>query len=381
MHGTGFLIMEQEKLNKNTEILEEGKQDNHKILTHCPYCSGKVVKKGKRKKKYEEVQVYYCKHCNKKFTSQITKHKTYPLRIIMDSLTLYNKLNSLNRISEMMDEKYGIKVSSQTISKWIKEYEKYASFLRMREFAEKKYDSKEIIEESKMMHNQIYHFKYHRAKLDMVLGEDYKHYRFKDLKEFLELINAECPHQLFRNTPRRASEFRDIFNLDEVKIVPKNNTAVKTANFVVQAVSNNKLRHEVLQEFMLANDSVTVATEVPVIIDSDDLRHYKHELNFDIPIQIKDNEYITGHIDIVQVRNGSVYIMDYKPGAKREKPIGQLTIYALALSRLTGIRLFHFKCGWFDDKDYFEFFPLHVVYKLKKGKRLPKEQTRLIKKG
>lgn len=69
--------------------------------------------------------------------------------------------------------------------------------------------------------------------------------------------------------------------------------------------------------------------------------------------------------------------MDYKPSAKKAKPIEQLTIYALALSRLTGIRLFNFKCAWFDNQNYYEFFPLHVVYKLKKTKRLPKEQTKL----
>ena len=40
---------------------------------------------------------------------------------------------------------------------------------------------------------------------------------------------------------------------------------------------------------------------------------------------------------------------------------------ALALSRLTGLRLFDFKCAWFDESDYFEFYPLHVVYKHKKG--------------
>jgi hypothetical protein len=46
-----------------------------------------------------------------------------------------------------------------------------------------------------------------------------------------------------------------------------------------------------------------------------------------------------------------------------------LTLYALALSRLTGLRLFEFKCAWFDEKHYFEFFPLHVVYKRKKGNK------------
>ena len=39
---------------------------------------------------------------------------------------------------------------------------------------------------------------------------------------------------------------------------------------------------------------------------------------------------LTGHIDLVQIRNGQVYILDYKPGASKERPIEQLTWYALA---------------------------------------------------
>mgnify|MGYP001588089563 FL=1 len=76
---------------------------------------------------------------------------------------------------------------------------------------------------------------------------------------------------------------------------------------------------------------------------------------------------ITGHIDLLQLRNGVLHILDYKPQAHKEKPIAQLTLYALALSRLTGLRLFHMKCAWFDESRYFEFFPLHVV--LKRGRR------------
>ena len=55
---------------------------------------------------------------------------------------------------------------------------------------------------------------------------------------------------------------------------------------------------------------------------------------------------ITGHIDFLQVRNGSVHILDYKPDARTNKPLAQLTIYALALSHLTGINLFDIKCAW-----------------------------------
>ncbi len=373
--------MSQEKLigeNKEEEIeSEDNNSENYKVLAKCPYCSGNIVKRGTRKKKFETVQRYYCENCNKSFTPAITKHKTYPLKIIMDSLTLYNRLNSAEQIPPMLNEKYGIQITSRIISDWLKEYAQYAPFLRMREFAAKKYDKKDIIEESKLFHQQIYNFKYHRAKLDLILNEEFRHYRFKPLQEFLELVTAECPNQIFQNSNKRASECKSLFNLDQVKIVPKNNAAVKTANFVTQAVSNNKLRHQVLQDFMLSNDSVTVAVETPLLMGADDIRHYRHELNYDVPIELNDNEYITGHADIIQVRNGLIYPMDYKPSADKEKPIDQLTIYALALSRLTGIRLYHMRCAWFDENNYFEFFPLHVVYKLKKGKRMPREQMRL----
>lgn len=375
--------MPQEKLIKDSQEEDpktENKTEdnnNYKSLTHCPYCHDKVVKRGKRKKKYEEIQIYYCKKCDKRFTSLITKHKTYPLRIIMDTLSLYNRLNPIENIPDAIREKYGITITSRTVSNWLKEYAQYTPFLRMREFAAKKYEQKEIIEESKLIHQQIYNFKYNRAKLDLIINEEFRHFRFKPLKEFLELATSECPHQLFKESTKRMSEFKNIFNLDQVKITPKNNAAVKTTNFVTQAVANNKLRHEVLQEFMLVNDSVTVAVEIPVLIGSDDLRHLKHELNFNIPIDLKDEEYTTGHVDIIQVRNGAIYLMDYKPSAKKEKPIDQLTLYALALSRLTGIRLYHMKCVWFDDKDYFEFFPLHVVYKLKKASMPSREQKKL----
>lgn len=346
-----MIKMSQESLieNKKGNDLEENNISSHKIITNCPYCKGKVIRKGLRKKKYEAVQRYYCKNCDKKFTSLITRHKTYPLKVIMDALTLYNRLNSLEEIPPIIKNSYGIKLAHQTISRWLKEYEQYTPFLRMREFAAKKYDKKEFIEESKLFHQQIYNFKYHRAKLDLILNEEFRHYRFKPLQEFLELVIAECPHQIFQSTTKRASEFKSVFNLEQVKFVPKNNAAVKIANFVIQAVSNNKLRHEVLQDFMLSNDTVTVASETPLLMNSDDIRHYRHELNYNVPIELNDNEYITGHADMIQVRNGSIYLMDYKPSAEKEKPIDQLTIYALALSRLTGIRLYHMKCAWFDE--------------------------------
>lgn len=119
---------------------------------------------------------------------------------------------------------------------------------------------------------------------------------------------------------------------------------------------------------MLVNDSVTVATEVPVLLDKEDLLHYQQELTFNVPLSLEEEEVITGHIDLIQVRKGMIHIMDYKPSARKVKPIDQLILYALALSRLTTLRLFHFKCAWFDEEC--------IVYK-KKKRRARRESAKV----
>jgi ATP-dependent exoDNAse (exonuclease V) beta subunit len=114
-----------------------------------------------------------------------------------------------------------------------------------------------------------------------------------------------------------------------------------------------------LQRFMLINDSVTVAVEVPVYLTGDDIAYYRGR-GFDLDFE---TDVITGHIDFLQIRNGHIHILDYKPDAGKETHAHvQLTIYALALARRTSLPLKFFKCGWFDEKDYFEFFPLQGVY-------------------
>ena len=72
--------------------------------------------------------------------------------------------------------------------------------------------------------------------------------------------------------------------------------------------------------------------------------------------------FITGHIDFLQVRNGSIHILDYKPDARTNKPIAQLVAYALALSRLVpGLTLADFRCAWFNETCYNEFAPARVL--------------------
>ncbi len=281
--------------------------------------------------------------------------------MIIEALSLYKKYYSCQQTADIIAKKYGLKISRQTVRLWLSDYEDYLLFRPLREKAAKITPTHKWIAETRLLHGQVYTYKYHRAKTEFTIRANERHARFAALQDYLEDVPTACPHDLYREQSPRASAQKHCFRLDGVKITPRHeNAAVQNARFVLQAVANNKRRHETVQDFMLVNDSATIAVEVPVLLGADDLDDL-WEQGYDIPLTLERDEIITGHIDIVQMRYGVIHILDYKPGARREKPIEQLMIYALALSCLTGIDLYHFKCAWFDDADYFEFYPRTVV--------------------
>jgi len=340
-----------------------------KEAAKCPYCLSKhFIKSGKRIKKYETQQRYFCNDCKRFFVPQLVKGKSFPLKVILDGLSFYNTGYTLVDSCKFLKENYGMDVQDSTLSEWVKEFEPLCRYGRLRPYGLKLFSPAQVIRTTHLYHHQVYDFSVHRAKLALLL-QDYQYGKFDNLREFLEAAQSECPHQFFKDG-LRISELKADFNLDKVIIREKQNFATRLAKLLLQAVSDNKLRHRSLQDFMLRNDSVTVAVEVPVYMDQMDIEHMQDELKFKIPIKL--DKVLTGHIDALQLRNGAIHILDYKPqdrDKRRIKPITQLTLYALALSRLTGLRLYDFKCAWFDENAYYEFFPLHVVYKLRDNAR------------
>jgi len=373
--------------------------------TVCPYCQSQdFVKRGVRNKKHEVVQLYLCRNtaCGRTFTAERVKGKRFPLQVILEGISYYNLGLTLEQTCQVLEKKFGTgngaagaeatsapgRPTPATLATWVSEYAPICRFERMRPYAIKLFPPQKMIEVVTMAHRQLYRFRYHRAKALLSL-EEFKNRRFDRLVEYLNNVSSETPHQYFADG-ERMSEIRSKFDKTDMIIKSKSNFANKTAEFVLRSVPENKERHEALQRFMIANDSVTIATEVPVYIRKEDVEHMENELKFKILrpdadfdgsvepcILLKGDKQpqrfpklLTGHIDILQIRNGMVHILDYKPNASKEKPIEQLTWYALALSRLTGLRLYEFKCAWFDDKDFYEFYPLHVVKKIqdKKGR-------------
>ena len=234
-----------------------------------------------------------------------------------------------------------VDIPEATIRSWVRMHKPLTTYNRLRTLGQKLFRPDELIRTFLLNHKQVYRFQFHRAKLELF------------------------PHSMFQATEHRSSKFPTTV---AIPITRKENNATRLATLVLPAAIANKRRHETLQRFMLVNDSATIAVEIPVYLTREDIAHYKGQ-GFQLDF---DTEFVTGHLDFLQVRNGYLQILDYKPDARKEKHAHvQLTIYALALARRTNLPLRYFKCAWFDEKDYFEFFPLKGVYQRKQQPQFP----------
>jgi transposase-like protein len=331
-----------------------------KSPTRCPHCgSARIVRKGTRRKKLEVVQLWQCKLCRRVFTPAPAelRYKTYPLRIILDGVTLYNLGYSLPQAAAKLKSRHGYRVSPSTLASWMAEHRELTTYRRLRPHAPRGLSPAQTIRSTKLYHRQVYSFAYHRPKLELLRSSEQQK-SFAPLADFLERIPKECPHDLFRESSR-ASQLPNFINRNHLLVVEKENFATRAAALVLPTVADNRLRHETLQRFLLANDSVTVAVEVPIWLTPTDVDAL--EVEYGIHLLPQGQISLTGHIDFLQVRNGAVHILDYKPDARTNKPIAQLTLYALALTRLAGLRLFDIKCAWFSEKQYCEFFPRSLL--------------------
>src|ERR1700674_1322837 len=336
----------------------------------CPHCNSKrLIKKGTRKKKLEDVPLYRCRSCGRTFAPGplAIRNKTYPLPEILEAFTLYDRGNTLEATAEKISSRYGHRVAPSTISRWLAEHPALTTYRRLRDRGRQLFTPTQLIRSHKLYHRQVYEFAYHRAKLaflqdgtldDKRAAGTTSTWRFSAVANFLESIPQTCPHDLFqREEGSRGSQVApDFLALDKLIVVKKQNTATELAALILPAVGSNYERHPKPQRFMLANDSTTIAVEVPVWLTQDDIAALERQQGIRLLSGVPEAT-ITGHIDFLQVRNGVVHILDYKPDARTNKPIAQLTVYALALSRLTGLRLFDIKCAWFNENEYCEFFP------------------------
>lgn len=201
-----------------------------------------------------------------------------------------------------------------------------------------------VIKRIPLMHTGgIYEFRVHNEKLDNLPNE------FKELGNYLNTVFDNCPNSYFLNGPRSSKLKFKLNDLFMHQIVGHEINDLCRMGLKINK-DRYKTSHSKVQVFMLENDDKTVALEVPLWIKKEELENYNFLFDSDEPL--------TGHIDILRIENGKIWIWDYKPGAFNEKYAAtQVFFYSMMLSRRTGIPLENFRCGYFDDQYAFMFKP------------------------
>lgn len=327
----------------------------------CPLCKNKnTISGGFRKNKNRTIKKFHCKSCQKYFTLQpnLQKHKTYPINLILNTISNLNLGYSLKQTKNFYK-----KIPRSTLSYWYNQLKTKLPYHRLRTIIKTNYKPTEIIKKTKFIHHkQPFTYQYHKPKLDLFLK------KIPQLQNYLENIQTLLPKNIFNNskriseiaksiTPsimarasqglpptgwrvsRRLSEAIIIDGVSSLKLktnyplTKKQNYATTLANIALQITKDNKQRHNIIENFMLKNDTATIAVEIPIYLTKN----------------------ITGHIDILQVRYHKLHILDFKPIINKQQATTQLYLYAKALSNITKIPLKKFKCAFFNDKNYYEF--------------------------
>lgn len=305
----------------------------------CPICNGRhVIRYGK----YSSEQVYYCSDCRKKFREKKMKNKTYDAKVITSALTYYNLGNTLEESAKLVNRRFKVKVSKSSVHSWVKEYSNICSYRKLRSQVVRKYKD-DIVYAFSFQHSGLtYNFQHHLPKLEMLSS------RYPSLIRYLKDMKRRCPSDIFKENERCSQIILDV----RIKKEEQYNQACKLAGLALQTCIGNKERHNKVEEFMLINDSSTIACEVPV---------WFWDKNLDLGI--------CGHVDILQIRRGRIYVLDFKPDADKEnkkKVASQLYLYTTGLSFRTKIPLQSFRCAWFDENKYYEFNPTEIKVEIKK---------------
>ena len=163
----------------------------------CIYCEGtRITREGKRYKKLETVQLWFCHDCDRVFTPQIVKGKTFPLKVILESLCLYYRGETRQRVAARITERFGMRVSPRTLSQWLAEYHELTTYARLRSHGLSRFTPHALIRSTRLHHKQVYMYRVHQGKLALILA-DKQHEAFSPVAEYLTEMATSCPHDAF----------------------------------------------------------------------------------------------------------------------------------------------------------------------------------------
>ena len=210
-----------------------------------------------------------------------------------------------------------------------------------------------MISEQVFFHGWFYPFRIHEEKNTLLCPHP--------LQQFLHNAMTNCPHEYFQQGPRSS---RLKFALP-FPTTPLHGHEVSHLAATALECSPDKTPHAKVQNFMLEQDDKTIAIEVPLWMTPEEMAPYFSFFGTHAPL--------TGHIDVLRIEDGHIWIWDFKPHAHKEKYAHtQVYSYALMLSLRTSIPLNDFYCGYFDEQLAYIFRPSYQSF-------LPKSADSLFK--
>lgn len=183
-------------------------------------------------------------------------------------------------------------------------------------------------------------------------------------KYFKSIYEGNIPNNLFNNEMfPRVSRFKIVglksafINTYSKKLIRTgrvlrfgfNSKLPKYAQNVFDTYKKNNINgipgHEPILKNILIKDKDSVAIEVPI---------WKK----------KDDEYLTGHIDLIQFEKNVVKVIDYKPEGNFLISLPQVALYGILMKRIFNIR--EIKCVSFNKNEVWEYNPEVLITDVKK---------------
>jgi transposase-like protein len=267
----------------------------------------RIIKRGLRKNSLRQLQIYFCKDCGKYFSSLAgLKGVKYPPRVIARALCLYNLGHSQEETVRRIASEHRVKVPRRTVSDWISGYRSITTFHRLRAAAIEKFPAG-VLKGRRLEHQQVYEYKVHLAKLGLMHHaiapdvaakvESYLLSIFEDFPDALfqedktASLDQQAAPQNKPSEPATVRSSKSHFEILPLARIEKQNLANDLAALGLLLARKTRDRHPSIQDFMLANDSSTVACEIPVYLTAEEI--WSLDCESDAPASPEDQNKIS----------------------------------------------------------------------------------------
>lgn len=209
-----------------------------------------------------------------------------------------------------------------------------------------------MIKHVKLEHGLNYFYRLHPRRIAKLQANG-----LGNLSSYMTDVFEGCHEDIFKTGPR-SSALK--FDLGITTQVVKGHRISELAKLALK--NYNGTPHDKVQACALDSDPKSIGVEVPIWLKPGDL--VGTSVSRDVLDRIfADGEVLTGHIDLLAIEDGKVWVWDFKPRAHKERYAAtQVFFYALMLAKRTKLNLEKFRCGYFDEKIAYVFKPeLYVL--------------------